>query len=126
MVNLIIGSGIFGLPSIITRLVGAGSVWAYIFAAGATSIIMACFAEVSSRFTASGGIYVYTRTAFGPMTGILMAWLGLVRLTAAASNANLLVIYLAEFWPESQQPPAPFCSRDGTDRSAGPSQLPRG
>ena len=105
MVNLIIGSGIFGLPSIISRLVGAASVWAYVFAAIATAIVMACFAEVSSRFTASGGIYLYTRTAFGPVTGIVMAWFGfLVRLTAAASNANLFVIYLAEFWTGGKEP----------------------
>jgi basic amino acid/polyamine antiporter, APA family len=105
MVNLIIGSGIFGLPLIITRLVGAASVWAFLFAAAATAITMACFAEVSSRFTASGGVYLYTRTAFGPMTGIVMAWFGcLVRLTAAASNANLFVIYLAEFWPGCRRP----------------------
>jgi APA family basic amino acid/polyamine antiporter len=100
MVNLIVGSGIYGLPSIVIRMVGAASLWAYGFAALATAIIMACFAEVASRFSASGGIYLYTRTAFGPVTGVVMAWFGcLVRLTAAASNANLFVIYLAEFWP---------------------------
>jgi amino acid transporter len=34
-----------------------------------------------------------------------MAWLSyLVRLTAAATNANLFVIYLAEFWPRATDP----------------------
>jgi len=36
-----------------------------------------------------------------------MAWLSyLVRLTASATNANLFVIYLGEFWPAAQSPQA--------------------
>jgi len=67
--------------------------------------VMACFAEVSSRFDKSGGVYLYTRTAFGRTAGITVAWFGwLTRLTAAAANANLFVIYLAEFWPEAKIP----------------------
>jgi basic amino acid/polyamine antiporter, APA family len=61
---------------------------------------MACFAEVASRFDQSGGVYLYTRTAFGRSFGIAIVWIGwLTRLTAAAANANLFLIYLAEFWP---------------------------
>ena len=45
--------------------------------------------------------------AFGRFAGIEMAWLTyLVRLTAAATNANLFVIYLAEFWPGATAPVA--------------------
>lgn len=105
MVNCIIGSGIFGLPSVIFRLVGNASPFAWLFAAAGTALVMACFAEVSSRFDRSGGVYLYTRTAFGQTTGIAVAWLGwLARLTAAAANANLFVIYLAEFWPPAKAP----------------------
>lgn len=100
MVNCIIGSGVFGLPSVISALVGNASPLAWLLAAAGTGLVMACFAEVSSRFDKSGGVYLYTRTAFGQTTGIAIAWLGwLARLTAAAANANLFVIYLAEFWP---------------------------
>src|SRR5262249_18407851 len=43
--------------------------------------------------------------AFGRPAGIAVAWLGwLARLTAAAANANLFVIYLAEFWSEARAP----------------------
>jgi APA family basic amino acid/polyamine antiporter len=105
MVNCIIGSGIFGLPSLISSLVGNASPFAWLFAAAGTALVMACFAEVSSRFDRSGGVYLYTRTAFGQTTGISVAWLGwLARLTAAAANANLFVIYLAEFWPLAKAP----------------------
>jgi basic amino acid/polyamine antiporter, APA family len=104
-INCIIGSGIFGLPSQLAATLGKESPFAWIFAAIATALVMACFAEVSSRFDRTGGVYLYSRTAFGRTTGIAVAWLGwLARLTAAAANANLFVIYLAEFWPGAKAP----------------------
>jgi amino acid transporter len=69
------------------------------------ALVVAAFAEVASRFSRAGGTYLYARVAFGRFTGIEMAWLTyLVRLTAAATNANLFVIYVAEFWPEASGP----------------------
>lgn len=104
-INCIIGSGVFGLPSVISGLVGNASPFAWLFAAIGTGLIMACFAEVSSRFEQSGGVYLYSRAAFGRTTGIAIAWLAwLGRLTAAAANANLFVSYLAEFWPGAKAP----------------------
>jgi APA family basic amino acid/polyamine antiporter len=71
------------------------------------ALIVASFAEVASRFTRAGGTYLYARVAFGRLAGIEMAWLTyLVRLTAAATNANLFVIYIAEFWPAATEPGA--------------------
>src|SRR5438477_2493716 len=104
-INCILGSGVFGLPSVIAGTLGAGSPFAWLFAAVATGLIMACFAEVSSRFDQSGGVYLYSRVAFGRTTGIAVAWLGLLaRLTAIGANASLFVIYLAEFWPKASAP----------------------
>jgi APA family basic amino acid/polyamine antiporter len=100
MINCIIGSGVFGLPSVVAGVLGNASPFAWLFAAAATALVMACFAEVASRFDQSGGVYLYTRTAFGRSFGIAIVWIGwLTRLTAAAANANLFLIYLAEFWP---------------------------
>jgi len=102
VINSIIGSGIFGLPSTIAGLLGKASVYAYLLAAVGIGIIMACFAEVASQFHDAGGPYLYARTAFGRFAGLQMGWLAwLVRLTAAAANANLFVDYLAEFWPDA-------------------------
>ncbi|HKV04495.1 MAG TPA: APC family permease [Candidatus Acidoferrales bacterium] len=102
-INCIIASGIFGLPSVISGLVGTASPFAWLFAAVATALVMACFAEVSSRFDQTGGVYLYARTTFGQDTGITIAWLGwLARLTAGAANANLVIEYLAKFWPRIQ------------------------
>jgi len=105
VINSIIGSGIFGLPSIVAGLVGAWSPLAYLLAATGMGLIMACFAEVASRFTAAGGPYLYAREAFGSFIGVQIGWLTwLVRITASAANANLFVIYLAEFWPSAEEP----------------------
>jgi APA family basic amino acid/polyamine antiporter len=103
MINSIIGSGVFGLPSIISRQLGPAGPIAWIVSAMFTGIVMACFAEVASRFTQAGGPYLYARVAFGRFAGILMGWLvWSVRLFSAAANANLFVIYLAQFWGQAR------------------------
>ena len=69
------------------------------------AVIIACYAEVSSQFAQTGGTYIYCREAFGRLTGLQVAcMLMLSRLTACAANANLLVIYLGEFWPGVTRP----------------------
>ena len=104
-VNSIIGSGVFGLPATVAGLLGKRSVLAVLIAGAAMGVIMACFAEVASQFSESGGPYLYARTAFGRLTGILVGWMLYLAQTAApAANANLFVIYLAEFWPAAKEP----------------------
>lgn len=105
IVNCIIGSGVFGLPSILAQLLGRKSVLAVVLSAVAVAIIMACFSEVASRFSVTGGPYLYAQAAFGRFMGIQVAWLvWFVRLTACAANANLFVTYLGEFWARATQP----------------------
>ena len=55
MVNIMIGSGIFGLPSKVASLTGRQSPIAFLLAAVGIAVIAACFAEVASRFRESGG-----------------------------------------------------------------------
>ncbi len=99
-VNSVIGSGIFGLPATVAGLLGKRSVLAVLIAGAAMGVIMACFAEVASQFSEAGGPYLYARAAFGRLMGILVGWmLYLAQAAAPAANANLFVIYLAEFWP---------------------------
>src|SRR5215471_6995572 len=105
VINCIIGSGVFGLPAVLAGLLGRASILAVMLAALAVSVIMACCSEVASRFTETGGPYLYARAAFGRFMGIQVAWLvWFVRLTACAANANLFVTYLGEFWPDATRP----------------------
>lgn len=100
-VNGIIGAGIFGLPSKVQALIGPYSVLAFLACAAVVTLIILCFAEVASRFAATGGPYLYARQAFGPAVGFEVGWmLWLARLTAFAANSNLLVQYAGYFWPE--------------------------
>ncbi len=102
-VNSVIGSAVFGLPATVAGLLGKQSIEAVIIAGVAVGIIMACFAEVASQFTGAGGPYLYAREAYGRLVGILVGWMLYLAQTAApAANANLFVIYLAEFWPAAK------------------------
>ncbi len=99
-INSIIGSGIYGVPSEIIRLVGAAAPFASLLAALGIGVVVACFAEVGSRYSEAGGLYLYARDAFGRFAGIQMGWLALlVRVSAHAAIASLLVTYLGEFAP---------------------------
>jgi basic amino acid/polyamine antiporter, APA family len=103
VVNSIIGSGVFGLPSTVAALIGRYSPFAVVAAGAGMAVIIGCFAEVASRFQQAGGPYLYARVAFGRMMGIQTAWmLWLGQVAAPAANANLFVIYLGEFFPHAK------------------------
>lgn len=100
VINSIIGAGIFGLPSQVYALAGTFSLASYAVAALAIGLIVLCFAEVGSRFGATGGPYLYTRVAFGSLIGFQVGWLmWIARLAGFASLTNLFVTYLALFVP---------------------------
>jgi len=100
VLNCVIGAGIFGLPSKAFALAGTYSLVAYLACAVLVVLIAICFAEVGSRFRATGGPYIYAREAFGALAGFEVGWLlWLARVTAFGSLANLFVGYLGIFWP---------------------------
>jgi amino acid transporter len=100
VINSVVGAGIFGLPSQVYALAGTFSLASYAVAALAVGLVVLCFAEVGSRFGATGGPYLYTRVAFGPLIGFQVGWLmWIARLTGFASLTNLFVTYLAVFVP---------------------------
>lgn len=100
VLNCIIGAGIFGLPGTAFRLSGTYSLAAFAVCAVLVMLFAFCFAEVASRFSGTGGPYVYARDAFGPFAGFEIGWLlWVARVTAFAALANLFVSYLGIFWP---------------------------
>lgn len=100
VINGVIGSAIYGLPSVVSGKLGAAAPWAWVLAAVLIGVILACFAEVASRFREAGGPYLYARATFGSFAGLQTGWMAyLTRLTGSATNANLFVIYLGEFIP---------------------------
>src|SRR6188768_3735942 len=100
MLNNMIGSGIFGVPGELARMLGRASPAACVFAGLAIAVIIVCFVEVGSQFSDSGGPYLYVRTAFGRLLGIQVAWFtALAPIAAAAAQSTLFVSYLAGFYP---------------------------
>ena len=100
VINGIIGAGIFVLPARSFKLIGSYSLIAFILCAFVCALIILCFVEVSSRFTGTGGPYLYAQEAFGPAVGFQVGWMNwIARVSAYATNCNLLIVYLGFFWP---------------------------
>ncbi len=100
VINSIIGAGIFGLPSKVYALIGTYSLYAFVACAIIIGFIVLCHAEVSSRFSTTGGPYLYAKEAFGPLVGFEVGWLyWIVRVTTFAANCNLLITYFGFFVP---------------------------
>ena len=105
IVNGVIGSGIFGLPSAVAALTGAWSPLAVLIAGACVFVVLLCFAEVGSRFDDAGGPYLYAREAFGPIVGFQVGWLLLVsRLLACAAALNILIVYVGVLAPPVATP----------------------
>jgi amino acid transporter len=73
-INAIIGTGIFFVPGIAAQLAGPGSLISWTLVAIIALIIAACFAELSSMFPKSGGVYEYTKQGFGEFAGFIVGW----------------------------------------------------
>src|SRR5256886_17280014 len=74
-VNSILGSGIFGLPSVVAGLLGHASPAAVLIAGAGMGGIIACYAEGASQFTETGGTHLYLRPTFGKPPGLEWGWL---------------------------------------------------
>src|SRR5262249_24211771 len=99
-VNAVIGAGIFGLPAKSFAVIGSFHFVPFFVCPVFVLLIILCFAEVGSRFEETGGPSTYAGAAFGPTVAFEVGWLSfLTRLTAFAANCNLMVNYLAFFWP---------------------------
>jgi len=104
VINTVIGAGIFGLPSKVFGQIGSFSLVALVVCALIVALIVLCYAEVASRFTATGGPYLYAKEAFGSAVGFEVGWLyWIVRVTTFAANCNLLVTYLGFFVPDADK-----------------------
>ena len=100
VLNGVIGAGIFGLPSKVFGLTGSYSLLAFGICALCVAIIVMNFCEVASRYSGSGGPYLYARETYGPAVGFAVGWLvWIARITSFGANCNLLPDYLDLFFP---------------------------
>jgi basic amino acid/polyamine antiporter, APA family len=101
IINVVIGSGIFVLPALVSEGLGSAGILAYLFCGFLITIIMLCFAELGSKFTITGGAYTYVEVAFGRYFGFLTASLLIFGscLMATAAVANALADTLSYIFP---------------------------
>lgn len=103
LINVTVGAGILKLPADVQRTVGDYSLLAFVVCAVIIGLIALCFAEVGSRFSGTGGPYLYARETFGPTSAFLVGWLmWLTRLAGFATLVQVFVAYLGYFWPAAQ------------------------
>ncbi len=72
--NSIIGSGMFFLPAIGAKVAGPASIISWIIISLISIYSAACFGELVSMYPKSGGVYEYTKQAFGHFPSFLMGW----------------------------------------------------
>ena len=103
LVNVTVGAGIFRLPADVQKTVGNYSLAAFVVCAIIIGLIALCFAEVGSRFSGTGGPYLYARETFGPPFAFMVGWLmWLTRVAGFATLAQVFVAYLGYFWPPAE------------------------
>ena len=108
-VNQVIGGAVFAQPSLYAASVGGWSPWLVAAVGLASMLIALSFAEVSSRFDATGGPYLYTRAAFGRFAAFEVGWmLWFTRAASWAAVINVLATAvafsapaLASGWPRA-------------------------
>ena len=102
MIGTVIGSGIFLVPGGVLRQAGgqAGPALVVWVVGGALSLLGAlAYGELGAMNPAAGGLYVYLRDAFGPLTAFLYGWTFFL-VIATGSAATLAVAstsYLQQF-----------------------------
>ena len=98
-----IGGGIFVVPSIMLRQLGAPMlVLAVYVVAGMLSLLGALgYAELGAALPEAGGEYVYMHRAYGPMMGFLYGWTQFVvaKSGSIAAIAAGFILYLGYFFP---------------------------
>jgi APA family basic amino acid/polyamine antiporter len=107
VINVIVGGGIFRMPSALSSQMGAAAPLSLVAGALAIIPIALCFAAVGSRVQVTGGPYSYLAATFGPFAGFLAgALMWISNFTSSAGVAAALSVQVANLVP-AVAPPLP-------------------
>jgi amino acid transporter len=99
-INQVIGGAVFAMPATVAAYSGRWSPVLVVVVGAASLLIAATFAEVGSRFDATGGPYLYARAAFGRFIAFEVGWmLWFTRVASWATVVNIFVASLGFYWP---------------------------
>ena len=105
VINVIVGGGIFRMPSALSAQMGAAAPLALVAGALAIIPIALCFAAVGSRVQVTGGPYSYLAATFGPFAGFLAgALMWISNFTSSAGVAAALSVQVANLVPAVAPP----------------------
>ena len=101
-VGIMIGSGVFRVPAAAAAQTGSADAMLLVWVVG--GVVALCgalsLAETAALFPSAGGMYVYLREAYGPLTAFLLGWLYLVIIpTGAGAIALVFAEYLGRLVP---------------------------
>lgn len=95
-----IGAGMLAAPAKVYALAGGWSFVVLAAAALALTPLILCFADLSSRFSGTGGPYLYARAALPALPAFAVGWLmWFSQAMSVATLSALFVTYLAGFVP---------------------------
>src|SRR6201987_1610505 len=107
VVGVVIGSGIFLVPSEMIQAAGSARLvyLAWLVAGGFSFFGAATYAELGAMKPQAGGEYVYIRDAYGPLAGFLCGWTWtiVVKPSSLAAISPGVVRILANFAPLSSR-----------------------
>ncbi len=86
-INSIMGTGIYFLPAVGARYAGPASIISWLIMASIAIYISMCFAELVSIFPKAGGIYEYSKQAYGRFTSFIIGWITLI-----AANVTIAML----------------------------------
>jgi basic amino acid/polyamine antiporter, APA family len=86
-INSIMGTGIFFLPAVGAGAAGPASIISWLILSIISIYIAMCFAELTSMFPKSGGVYEFCKQAYGRWFSFLIGWM-----TVVAGNITIAML----------------------------------
>ena len=100
LLNAMIGSGMLAAPAKVYAIAGGWSFLVLLASAAVMAPLILCFADLGSRFSGTGGPYLYARSALPPSAAFSVGWLlWFSQAMSAATLCNLMISYLSGFAP---------------------------
>ncbi|MFH1174229.1 MAG: amino acid permease [archaeon] len=89
-ITALIGTGIFFGPALAAKYAGKASIWAWIILGFVSVYVATCFGELASMYPKAGGVYEFSKHAYGRFPSFLIGWT-----TWMVSNITTTLIIVA-------------------------------
>jgi APA family basic amino acid/polyamine antiporter len=87
VINSTMGTGIFFLPAIGALYAGPASLISWVIIAAIAIYISVCFGELASMYPGSGGIYEFSKQAYGRFFSFMIGWMAFI-----AANVTIAML----------------------------------